>query len=133
MAKYDFTKYRAITDAEKVSPRLEHDYRPIEDDKDIVVKVEYFKAGEKGTFVDINQDGAASFNMARIFAKKAISISGLVLTVTDDKTDKPKEITITEPRDLLQFPDEGVIHDIVQNTAHHLIGGDSLNENEEGN
>ena len=133
MAKYDFTKYKANTEAEKVSPHLEHEFRPIKDDQDIVVKCSYFKAGERTGFIDFSEGRSASFNFRRVFQKKVISIEGLVLTVTDEKTDKPKDIVVSDPQVLLNFPDVGIVNDIVTEVARHIVNADELTEDEEGN
>lgn len=131
--KYDFTKYAVNTQEEKAVPNLEHEFRPIKDDPDIVVKVEYFKAGEKIGYADLKEGGTFSYNFRRIFERKVISIRGLVLTVTDKKTNKPAEVAITDPKVLVQYPDEGIIADLINGVGRHLIHGDELTEDEEGN
>ena len=139
--KYDFTAYKVNTDAEKASPILEHDYRPIDDDPDIVVRCRHFRAGEKMGYASLKPvkdmkgevKATASFDYRAIIQDQVDSISGLVVTITDEKTGKPKEIEIKDADTLVSFPDGGVIHDIVNNTAIHLISGDSLTEAEQGN
>ncbi len=130
MAKYDFTRYSIDTEAGKASPVLEHEYRPVDYDKDIAVRCEHFKAGEKMKYAAVRVDGTFYFDYSRIFADKVLSINGLTLTVTDGKTGKPKDIAVTEPEVLVSFPDTGIVRDIVRNTALHLVNGESLTETE---
>lgn len=139
--KYDFTAYRVNTDEDKASPILEHDYKPIDDDPDIVLRCRHFRAGEKMTYASLKPvkgatgevKATASFDYRAIILNQVDSISGLVLTVTDDKTGKPKDIEVKDAETLIAFPDAGVVHDIVNNTAIHLISADSLTEAEQGN
>lgn len=131
--KYDFTQYRMNTDEAKASPVLEHDFTPVDDDKDIVVHCTHFRAGEKMGFASMRQDGTFSFDYRRIFERKVQGISGLKLTVTDARTGKPKELEVTDAETLLSFPDTGIASEIVTRTALHLISGDSLTEEEQGN
>ncbi len=132
--KYDFTNFSFDTIEDKAIPRLEHEFRPIEDDPDIVVKCNYFKAGEKGTFIDVSaKEERATFNFRRIVEKQVISISGLVLTVTDAKTGKPLDFAVKDPETLLSLPDVGIVNQMVQSIANHLISNDTLSEKQEGN
>ncbi len=131
--KYDFTDYRMDTDAEKASPVLEHEYRPVKDDQDIVVKCEHFKAGEKMKYAAVRTDGSFYFDYARIFADKTTSIQGLTLTFRDARTGKPKDVNVTDPYMLVGMPDKGIVSEIVRETALHLINGESLTEKEEKN
>lgn len=131
--KYDFTAYKVRTDADKASPVLEHDYRPVKDDEDIIVRCRHFRAGEKMTHAQVKRDGSATFDYRGIVRSQVISIKGLVLTVTDEKTGAEKDIEVKDAETLLSFPDEGIISTIVTGTALHLITGDSLTEEEQGN
>lgn len=133
MGKYDFTNYKMNTKAAKASPILEHDFNPIKDDPEITVNCTYFMAGERSSFIELNEDGSATFNFRRIFEKKVRSISGLVVTITDEATGNPKDVEITDPKTLLAFPEGGIATDIINATARHLIRNDSLTEDEEGN
>ena len=131
--KYNFTAYKVKTDADKASPILEHDYKPVKDDEDIVVRCRHFKAGQKMQYASFTRDGSASFDYRGIFLNQVDSIRGLVLTVTDAKTNAEKDIEVKDADTLLSFPDEGIISTIVTGTALHLIAGDSLTEEERGN
>ena len=131
--KYDFTAYKVRTDADKASPVLEHEFRPVKDDEDIVVRCRHFRGGEKMAFASMKSNGTASFDYRGIILSQVDSIRGLVLTVTDDATGKDKDIEVKDAETLLSFPDEGIISTIVTNTALHLVAGDSLTEEERGN
>lgn len=133
MAKYDFTKYKMNTKAEKAVPILEHEFKPIKDDPEITVTCLYFKAGEKSSFVELTEDGRAVFDFRRIFEKKVRRISGLVVTITDETSGKPNDVAITDPQTLLAFPEGGIADDIITATALHLVKADNLTENEQGN
>ena len=94
--KYDFTAYKVKTDADKASPILEHDYKPVKDDEDIVVRCRHFKAGQKMQYASFTRDGSASFDYRGIFLNQVDSIRGLVLTVTDAKTNAEKDIEVKD-------------------------------------
>lgn len=131
--KYDFTDYSMDTTLEKASPVLEHEYRPVKDDQDIIVRCEHFTAGEKMKYAAVRTDGTFYFDYARIFADKTTSIEGLTLTFRDAKTGKATDVKITDPYVLVGMPDKGIVSEIVRETALHLINGESLTEKEEKN
>lgn len=128
--KYDFTNIKVDTKADKAIPKLRHTFEPLENDKDIVIECDYFQAGEKSSYLSISPDAKASFDNRKIFKDKVKDIRGFVISVTDARTGKTKDIEIRDAETFLQYPDVGVFGEILGNVAHHLIFADGLTEPE---
>lgn len=128
--KYDFTNIKVDTKADKAIPKLRHSFEPLENDKDIVVECDYFQAGEKSKYLAISADGNVSFDHRKIFKNKVRDIRGFVISVTDSRTGKTKDVDIRDADTFLQYPDMGVFNEILSSVALHLILADGLTETE---
>lgn len=128
MATFRISELEIRTDRNKANPVIEHDYRPLKDYDDVVVRCSYFTAGERMGYMQFGQDGRVNMDMVGIFRDKVHSISGLIVEGKDGR-----EHPITTAKELLSYPDVSVLSAIVMGTATHIVESDGLSEAEEKN
>lgn len=120
-----------LIDISKANLGLRHEYVPQtvfnlsqpEEDR-IVVDCEYFRVGERASFVvSMDEDGQREVNFQKVFRKKVKGIRNLLIN------GKP----VTTADEFLKYPDTVELSAILYDVCSHLIQSDSLNEEERKN
>ena len=105
------TKNFKINDKNKLEVELLHDFKPLEEYNDVVIKCEYLKNGELPRYFDIQEK---TVDFVRIFKEKAKSVEGIELEDPDGKKIKCDVNTI------VAMPNQ-TFNEIIMKTSAHLV------------
>ena len=114
------TKNFKINDKNKLEVELLHDFKPLEEYNDVVIKCEYLKNGELPRYFDIQEK---TVDFVRIFKEKAKSVEGIELEDPDGKKIKCDVNTVVAK------PNQ-TINEIIMKTSAHLVEAYTLTAEE---